>query len=72
MKRNQARDMVRFFNLKGQKADNQIFISKTQWVARLTQEPEVQGLILCLATYFHFSFHDSRRAVVIYWLKYVH
>ena len=32
------------------------------------KEPDIPGL----ATYFRFSFPDSRRAVVSYWRKYVH
>ena len=42
-----------------------------QSVEHLTQKPEVPGSINCLATYFCFSFADSRRAVISYWQKYV-
>ena len=45
---------------------------KGQWVAHLTQEPEVVGLIPCLVTYFVSTSPDSRRAAVSYWRKYVH
>ena len=43
-----------------------------QSVARLAHEPEVSGLIPGPATYFRFSFPDSRRAVVSNSGKYVH
>ena len=43
-----------------------------QSVGHLTRESEVLGSIPGLATYFRFSFADSRRAVVSYWRKYVH
>ena len=43
-----------------------------QSVARLTDEPEVPGSIPDPATYFRFSFPDSRKAVVSYWRKYVY
>ena len=43
-----------------------------QSVACLTQEPKVPGSIPGPAKYFHFSFADSRRAIVSYWRKYLH
>ena len=43
-----------------------------QSVGHLTHNSEVLGSIPGLATYFHFSFPDSRGAVVTYWRKYVH
>ena len=44
----------------------------TQSVGHLTRKSGVLGLIPGLATYFRFSFRLKRRAVVSYWLKYVH
>ena len=43
-----------------------------QSVGHLTRKSEVLGSIPGLATYFRFSFADSRGAVVSYWRKYVH
>ena len=43
-----------------------------QSVGHLTGKSGVLGSIPGLATYFRFTFADSRRAVVSYWQKYVH
>ena len=43
-----------------------------QSVARLTQEPEVQGSILGPPHTFVSPFADSRRAIVSHWQKYGH
>ena len=43
-----------------------------QSVGHLTRKSGVLGSIPDLATYFRFSFHFLRRAVVSYWRKYVH
>ena len=43
-----------------------------QSVGHLTRKSEVLGSIPGLATYFRFSFHFFKKAVVSYWRKYVH
>ena len=43
-----------------------------QSVGHLTRRSGVLGSIPGLATYFRFSFHFFKKAVVSYWRKYVH
>ena len=45
---------------------------QSQRVEHLNPEPEVPSLTPGPATYFCFSFNDSRWAVVSYWQTYVH
>ena len=51
---------------------NMLLGRTAQSIAHQTREPDVLGTIPDPATYFRFSFADSRRALVSYWRKNVH